>query len=109
MTGFGQWITAISSTINTTVAAVTGAIRSKDLAKAETKREALRIQSQERMAEKDLAIKQQELALQYDLSARRDVVYKEVAIYSIVAIGVVGLLITGAVLKSKKSRKKRNK
>jgi len=78
--------------------------RQKSVRDAEKRRAREKLASEERLSASERAFREKELAQKFAVSQRRDILFKQIAIYSIMSIGAIAAIITGGVLLIKRKK-----
>lgn len=100
-------VTSVTSLVSQGISTGGSLAAQKATLSQQTKTEKLRLQSQEAIAEKELAFRQQELLAQQGIAGKRDELFKR--LFGISVIGLASLaivIISGVLLIQKKGRKK---
>jgi len=83
---------------NVAIAHVVELKRQSSIRDAEKRRAREKLASEEKLSAAERAFREKELSQKFAVSQRRDILFKQIAIYSIMSIGVIALIITGGVM-----------
>lgn len=97
MSNFGQ-LTAIFDTINRAGALTAKTLIESKKLKGEHKLEKLKLFQQERLTGLEYSFKDKELQARMIISARRDKLFKSIALYAGIGIAAIAMIITAGVL-----------
>ena len=78
--------------------------RQKSIRDAAKRRAREKLASDERLSAAEHSFREKELSQKFSVSKRRDILFKQIAIYSIMSIGAMAVIITGGVLLLKRKK-----
>jgi hypothetical protein len=103
--GQGGWISRVMSFQHEALATAGEAHTQKEVRKSEKSRTSKQRKHEAAIAGKTRQFRESELAAKMAVSRRRDILFKQIAIYSIISVGAMAVIITGGIflIKGKKN------